>query len=535
MGRGGCAWSMVFQDKARQRRSDRLMFTLALRVEGSSEAGVAFECPGHATAVNRYGAQIRVDRSIPVGRQVRLTNLYNGATGDFRVVGMLASSSPGKIEFGVEALADYPTFWGVEFPPRPRKPSESRALLECQKCRTVHLLPLSLSEVDVLESGGVLLKPCAACQADTPWGYAMQATGPGEFPPVAGERGDRPAFVQRPISIRTASGQLDKAQTESLSKKELSCSSEKTYEVNQAVTLEWANPSTGLRVEARGRVFRRHDIGGSRRKIYNIRYESPITALPTARRAGVRNYYLALGGLVAAAAVLAEAGALSLTSSLLVAGGGILRVVYFSGVLLLVCVAYKVWKSILAREPEAHKALQRRHRLAAAMVAVLFTGALALGTTRGYYQGYEKVHAQRLLRDLVISGTLETNIDASENRIFTSPGDYLDACATLQILAERWEHQLGDLTADAAALTRYKWPRGASFERAMHRFREIISLNRQKIRLVQEQVNLRVQAQGLPAEKQDAFWETRFQPLRHDILELNARKNHLLISQMEQH
>jgi hypothetical protein len=530
---------MMFQDKSRERRSDRLMFTIALRVEGITEQGEAFECPGRATGVNRYGAQIRLDKSVTVGHQVRITNLYNKASGDFRVVGMLASSSPDKAEFGVEALGDYPAFWGIDFPPRPRKPSESRALLECRDCHTVRFLPLSFSEVDVLESGGVLLKACAICSAGTPWGYARQAAGPEELAPgavltPAEEQGDRPAFVQRPISLRSSSGKIDHAQTESLSKRELSVSSERTYEVNQEVTLEWANPGTGLRVEARGRVLRRHDIGGSRRKIYNIRYESPITALPTAQPAGTRKYYLAFGALLAAAAVLVETNVQALTSNVIIRANDANRFGYLAGVLLLVCLAYKVWKSILAHEPEARKTQQRKHRITAVLAAVVFTGALAFGITRGWYQGGERVHAQILLRDLAISGTFEANVDASENRAFTSPSDYLDACATLQLLAERWEAQLGSLTVDAAALTRSKWPRGERFERAMQSLAEVINLNRQKIELVQKQVNLRIQAQGIPRDKQADFWQANFQNLRQQIRDLDARKGRLLSVRMAQ-
>jgi len=518
------------------------MCTVALRVEGIAEKGDAFECPGHATGVNRYGAQIRLDKSVAVGRQVRLTNLDSGAKGDFRVVRVLASSSPDKVEFGVEALVDDPTFWGIDFPPRPKKPPESRALLECRRCRTVRLLPLSFSEVDVLESGGVLLKPCAACNADMPWGYAMQAAGSGEFPPDPADRdrealsgtltqaGERRAFVQRPISIRNSSGQVDKAQTESLSKRELSCSSQRTYEVNQEVTLEWANPSTGLRVQARGRVLRRHDIGGSKRKIYNIRYESPVTAMPAVHPGGTRKHYLAFSVMVVAAVALLETNVQALTASVFSPVDGIHRIAYFGGVLLLVCLTYKVWKSILAREPEAQATLKKKHRVVAGVVAVLFTAALALGVTRGLRQGYEGVHVQRVLRDLAISRTFEQNIDAAEDRAFNAPSDYVDACATLQLLALQWDARLDDLSVDAAALARSSWWPGKKFEKAMKRFQEIISLNHQKIRLVQKQVELGIAARSIPSDKQDAFWQRNFQPLRQQILELNTRKSQFLNS-----
>ena len=538
---------MIFQGKSRKRRSDRLRFRIPLRVEGITEKGDAFECQGHTTALNRHGAQIRLHKPVAVGRQVRLTNLDNGATGSFRVVGILASSSANGTEFGVEALGNYPAFWGIDFPSRPKKPPESRALLECRRCRATRLLPLSLSEVDVLESGGVLLKPCAVCEADTRWGYALEAAGVKEFPqgpPRAGpdpeglpnaltqpeERGGRPAFVQRPISIRTSSGQVDKAQTESLWKWGLSYSSEKTYQVNQEVTLEWANPGAGLRVEVQGRFLRRLDVGGSRRKIYNIHYESPVTALPAAHSGETRKRYLAFGALVAAAAVLVETNVMTLASGAWIPDESADRVAYFGGVLLLLSLAYKVWKSILEREPEAQKNLKTKHRIVTGLVAVLLTGALALGVARGLYRGFERVHAQRLLRDLAISATLEKNVDAAENRVFAAPDDYVDACATLQLLAGQWETQLDNLSGDAQALTGSQWRRGGKFERAMRRFRQIIRLNHQKIELVQKQVNLGSQARNIPSDRQEAFWQANFQPLRRQILELNARKRRLLRS-----
>ena len=539
----------MFQDKSRKRRSDRLMFTIALRVEGTTEKGEVFDCPGHATAVNRHGAQIRLDRSVAVGRQVRVTNLENSAAGEFRVVRMLASPSPDGVEFAVEALGDYPTFWGIEFPPRPKKPPESRALVECRRCRVVRLLPLTFSEVDMLESGGLLLKPCAACQTDTSWGYAMQAPGAGEFPQArepagqerearsatltpAEERGERRAFVQRPISIRNSAGHVDKAQTESLSKREMSCSSEKAYEVNQEVTLEWANPSTGLRVQARGRVLYRHSIGGSRRKIYSIRYESPVTALPAAPPEETLGHYVAFSALAVAAAALMETSVLGLASSVFVPASSFQRVGYLAGVLLLVSLAYMVWRSILGREPEARQTLKRKHRIVAGLVAALFTGALALGATRGLYQGYERVHVQRLLRDLTIAGTLEINIDAAENRVLAAPGDYVDACATLQLLAGRWEEQIDNLSVDAAALARFQWRRSEPFEQGMKRLQEVLSLNHRKLELVQKQIGLAIQAQKISPGNQDAFWQANFQPLRQQIIDLNARKGRLINSQV---
>ena len=517
---------MIFQDKSRERRSDRLMCTIRLRVGGTTQNGDAFECLGCAIGVNRHGAQIRLGEPIAVGRQVRLMNLENGAQGDFRVIGILSSTEAAGVEFGVEALGDYPTFWGIEFPSRSKKPAESRALVECRTCHTARFMPLSFSEVEVLESGGVLLKACGACNVDTHWGYAMQVARaravaapasqdretPSARPFPDEEKAERPAFVQRPILIRASSGQIDKAQTESLSKEGLSCSSEKVYEVNQEVTLEWANPGTGLRVQTRGRILRRHDIGGSKRKIYNVRYESPVTALPAVRSRATRRLYLAFGAIVAVAAVLTEMSVLTLTNSVFAPGGSVRRIAYSAGVLLLVCVAYKLWTSILQQEPEAQESLKKKHRVAAALAAAGFAVAVAVGVVRGHNQVTERFEVQRLLRDFAISETLEKNIDAAENRVFAVSSDYVDVCATLRLLAAQWSGRLDTLSGDVAEINRLRGWHGEKLAKGIRRLQEIISLDRQKIRLIQNQIALGVRAQSIPPAKQNAFWQANFEP-----------------------
>ncbi len=520
------------------------MVTVALQVQGTTEEGDAFECLGYATCINRFGAQIKIDQPLKPARQFHLTNLDNGAKGDFRIVGILRSTSAGPVEFGVEALGDYPTFWGIEFPPQPKKLSEPRALLECRRCHTVKFLPLSFSEVDVLESGGVLLRPCSACASLTSWGYAMQdsseeaaakAESQGHEPSAGGsmvekEMGDHPAFVQRPISIQTSAGQEDKAQTESLSKKGLSCSSEKVYEVNQEVTLKWANPSTGLQVQARGRILRRHDLGGSKRKIYNIRYESPITVLPAVSSTGIRKFYLAFAAVTAGAAVLTGASVQELAARIFMSDGSVRRIACAGGVLLLVYVAYRIWKSILQREPEAQATFKKRHRITVVLVVAVFGLAIALGAGKGIHQHTGRLEVQGFLRDLTLSETVEKNIDAAENRVFTSPSDYVDGCATLQLLAAQWKVRLDNVSIDAVHFARQSRWQKPKLAKAMERIQEIINLNRQKLRLIQEQAALRTAARSIPPHEQDAFWLSHFEPLRNQILHLNARKDRLLQS-----
>jgi hypothetical protein len=241
---------------------------------------------------------------------------------------------------------------------------------------------------------------------------------------------------------------------------------------------------------------------------------------------------VAFSVLAVAAAALMETNVLAFASSVLVPTSSFRRAGYLAVALLLVCLAYLVWRSILSREPDARRAFQRKHRVVTGLVAALFLGALALGAARGLYRGYERAHVQRVLRDLVMAGTLETNIDDAENRVLAAPSDYMDACATLQLLAGRWQEQLDILSADAAALTRFQWRRSEPFEQAMQRLQEILGLNRRKLEIVQKQAGLASQARSVPPDDQGAFWEANFQPLRSLVIDLNARKSRLLNSQV---
>jgi hypothetical protein len=72
-------------------------------------------------------------------------------------------------EWGVECGTPDANIWGINFPKQIEK-SEAKALLECHMCHDVAITRLSLVEVDVLETSGILSKPCKPCAANTPWG-----------------------------------------------------------------------------------------------------------------------------------------------------------------------------------------------------------------------------------------------------------------------------------------------------------------------------------------------------------------------------
>jgi hypothetical protein len=513
------------------------MFMIPLQVSGVSETGDSFECRGNAVDVNRFGAHIRLERPIPVAHKILLTNLENNLRGEFRIVRTLENSSTERTEFGVESLGNYPTFWGIDFPAKPGKQDESRGLLECRQCGSATLHPLMLDEIEVLESGGTVRKPCTSCGSKTAWKFAMEgarATPSESCPATPGEEGQaaekqsgkRTVYMQRPVSIRTASGEIETVQTENLSKNEIRCASKKSYEVNQVVTLEWESSGTGRRLQTQGRIRRRQSIAGSPRVIYSIRYEGQPAVLPPAPLKSVRKPYASMAVLVAAASALLAINVRGLVLSLTIPSEPVARRVAYLGVaLLLVLLAHKAWKTILACEPENRQMLKRRHRVTACLVAAAFLGSLGVGALYGVASGYQHQQTLKVLHDFAVARIFESNIDAAENRVMGSPEDYADVCATLALLTSEWQTHMNELSADATELQRVQLLQKPVFRKEMKGLQEIMSLDRRKLHLVQQQIALNIEAKSIDPDKRQAFWQSQFPPLRQQIRGLDQEKD----------
>lgn len=531
---------MAFKKGGHKRRSDRLMLRVPLRVEGLTKIGEKFECEGQAVTISRYGAHIRLERPVPVSEKLFVTNLRNSLRGEFRIVSVLEGTSGGKTDFGIEALGNYPTFWGIEFPPRPADPGECRGLLECQRCLTATLHPLLLDEIEELESGGVVRKHCATCGSRTQWKFTMGSSKASllfaEEPPEAAfekAQGSTTVIIRRPVSIRTSGGRVEVVQTENLSNDEIRCTSEKGYEVNQLVTLEWENSGTGQRLKVQGRVRRRQSIAGSRRVVYSIRYEGSPVVLPPVPLKPVRNLYVATGVLMVAAAVLLEICVVGLISSLeFPSHNTASRVAGLGVVVLLLGLAHKIWGIIRAREPERRRLFKKRHLTAASLAAAVFLGSLGVGAIDGMGRNNQRQQALEVLSTSAVAHIFEQNIDAAENRVANSPADYTDISKTLGLLAGQWQTQLDALSSDTSRLRNTGLWHNARFEHAMNGLQQVLVLDRRKLRLVRQQAALATAARNLDPNRQETFWQSRFPPLHQQILNLDAQRNHLTKSLM---
>jgi hypothetical protein len=273
-----------------RRRSDRLLLTIPLRLEGVDARGREFKAEARTVILNRHGARIQLKHLLKAGLTVRLVNLINRRAADFRVVGPTEPYSEERGEYGVATLNPEINVWGIQFPP----PSESevaapKALVECRRCHTVALLRLTLVEVEVLESAGIFSRLCEKCGQPTPWGHAEQQVAiespPGEeemfraarteaATSKAKRRQHRRVALQLPTLVRDYYGGAEITKTENVSMGGFCFTSEKTYQLGEAVMVICPyDPAAGQSIEVRSKIARRQEIKGTHKRIYGVRYD----------------------------------------------------------------------------------------------------------------------------------------------------------------------------------------------------------------------------------------------------------------------
>jgi len=270
-----------------RRRSERLLITIPIRVEGVDRAGDKFSEETRTLVINREGARICLQRAISTGAVLGITAMVSRRSAKFRVVGPTQPQSAEGGEWGVECLESNCNFWGVGFPPPSLGEGLCAALLECRRCHAVELTHLSLVEHEVLGTSGLLVKNCKVCSRLTSWGYkepSMIVPGDGGAPfpspeslaePPAGSdrRLHNRVAVQLPIRVRSFRGTEEYTRTENVSSGGVCFVTDMTYEVGEVILITCPFETGGHNIEVRGQVVRCRPMQGAGSKIYGICYE----------------------------------------------------------------------------------------------------------------------------------------------------------------------------------------------------------------------------------------------------------------------
>jgi hypothetical protein len=265
------------------------MLTVPLWVMGAYPKGFPFIEDARTISLNRDGALIRIFRPLLTGQSVLVFNLVTQREADFRVVGPIAPFTENGGEYGIECRKGKDNIWGIRFPSPPVGDAGPTALLECRKCKTAELMRLSLVEVEVLDTAGILSRRCRKCKGERSWGYpeqklAMEAP-PGEAEMMAEaqdhvlargteHRRHCRTLLQLPILVRSFEGDTDITKTENASASGFCFTSQKDYHLGQGLVVACPFSPTGRNIERRARIVRRLELKGLQRRVYGVRYEA---------------------------------------------------------------------------------------------------------------------------------------------------------------------------------------------------------------------------------------------------------------------
>jgi len=271
-----------------QRRSPRIMLSIPLTIRGVDENDEPFETTGRTITLNRHGARIQGPRSLKAGQTILLINQANDADAQFRVVGPISPPLDQMGEWGVECLRLEKNIWDIHFPSSGEE-GDAHVLLACRRCHLLSLQSLSLVEVEVLQTAGLLTKPCVHCGRSTPWGYPQRAfevevktyqaavnAASGGAPPLTAERrkSDR-KLGQLPVRIRDYYGETEVTQTENISPEGFCFVSPRKYLVGQGVVVICPFDGANEKPEVRARIVRTELGANGVRHIYGVFEPTP--------------------------------------------------------------------------------------------------------------------------------------------------------------------------------------------------------------------------------------------------------------------
>ncbi len=271
-----------------QRGTERVMMSIPIRVVGLNTLGGDFTEDTHTLVVNQAGARIALRHRVEADDVLRIVNLENYSEADFRVVGPTRLPQGDAGEWGVECTEAGRSIWGFELPP-PLEASgaDAGALLECRACHTQGFWPVTLMEVEVLNSTGIVNRQCGKCNKVTYWVYADTTRRPREFPanePVAPavreaeikkkmeKRVDKRMGMKLPVLVRNAQGEEETSKTENISKGGIGVSLSMELNVGDQISVVCPYTPGSQDIPQKAEVRRRGNFPFGGRRLYGIHY-----------------------------------------------------------------------------------------------------------------------------------------------------------------------------------------------------------------------------------------------------------------------
>ena len=278
-----------------ERKSERALLRIPIRVEGEDAFGKAFDEITSTLVVNRHGGLIIVEHLLQPGVVIKITNLRNQAFCCFQVVTHASRSMSGMPEWGVRSLQPEVEIWGVHFPTRAEEPPQEvviHVLLECQECLSREMAALTVQQYRRLVAQSSLARPCLHCSITKNWKLGFVEVERDQLSaslPVAGaslstprqQAGlgrDKRLAVKLPLRVRLPDGREETSTTENISKSALcfACGLELQKGDRVYVNVGLDSPGKGRAVPA-SIVWRNPGVAKGR-AFYGARLEGELRA-----------------------------------------------------------------------------------------------------------------------------------------------------------------------------------------------------------------------------------------------------------------
>jgi endogenous inhibitor of DNA gyrase (YacG/DUF329 family) len=266
-----------------QQRPDRLPLTIPVRVMGFETVTGDFSEDTYTSVVAGGGARIVLRRRVAIGDTVRIINLQNYSEADFRVVGPTSWTGSEVHEWGVECQEPGRNVWGVELSSR----EEVSAQVECRTCHKQAAWALTPMELEVLDTAGIIQRPCDQCAKPTLWIHADPARRPKELPPAEAiappapapaaakpseKRKDKRMGMKLPVLVRGPGGEEEVSKTENLSKGGLAVSLAMELAVGDVVSVVCPYTPGSQDIPQKAEVRRRATYSFGGRREYGFQY-----------------------------------------------------------------------------------------------------------------------------------------------------------------------------------------------------------------------------------------------------------------------
>jgi len=158
------------------RRTTRVQIAMPIRVRGMSTENKFFDETTETILVSRHGLMTRIKNVVELDTEVHVVNTQNDVAGTFTVVWVDRRDRNGFHNLGLQMLESEAEMWGIHFPDTRdlEEESSTQAWLECTRCHQKKLGTVPLTELEYLDRGVFVARPCDKCKATTAWEFTVE-------------------------------------------------------------------------------------------------------------------------------------------------------------------------------------------------------------------------------------------------------------------------------------------------------------------------------------------------------------------------